>query len=330
MKTLLGFMLICLLSYPFFVSAAGFMSATSGDKKSTSRTAIYAEKTDDRTVIRLSGSTTVSNIINLLAGQFEQKHTDTVIKLTSAGSSSAVRAMLIDPNVVGQMSRPMKKKEHEQFKAQYGVEPIELKIAVDAIAIFVHKDNPIQQLTMAQLKSIFVQNKHNEEVDLWQSVGNNNSEDDYWQTAKIQRYGLNSKTGAYSLFKKKVLNKQDFNVQMRSFSTSSSTVQAVGVEKNAIAFASSYYATKKTRFVALQAGDKQYYQPNEQSLTNLDYPLARYLYLYVTPESQTAHSVEFKQFIQFLMAQDTQALIKRAGFYSVAKDIRNKQMLLLE
>jgi len=329
MKKLLSLIIISLLSYPLLVSAAGFMSSASGNKKPTNSTN-YIEKTDDRIVISLSGSTTVSNIINLLAGQFEQKHTDTVLKLTGGGSSSALKAMLTDPNIVGQMSRPMKEKERISYKAQYGVDPIELKIAVDAIAIFVHKDNPIQQVTMAQLKSVFVQNKHDEEIELWQSLGINPSEDDYWQTAKIQRYGLSSTTGAYSLFKKKVLNKQEFNVQIESFSTSSSTVQAVGVEKSGIAFSSSFYATKKTKFLAIQADDKQYYQPNEQSLTNLDYPLARYLYLYITPGSETATSTAFKQFVHFLMAQDTQALIKRAGFYSVSKTIRNKQSVLFD
>jgi len=262
-----------------------------------------------------------------LADRFETKHANISISLTGGGSSSAVKAMLANANVIGQMSRPMKEKERESYKTQYGYEPLEIKIATDAIAIYVHKDNPLEQLSTSQLAGIFGSDKKKDgkSVDNWVDLNISSLNIEPWKTTEIEVFGLPSTTGAYSLFRKRILNKGAFNSRMKSFPTSSSVVQGTGVDKTAISFSSSFYATKRTHFVALEATDGNYYMPDDKSVINHQYPLSRYLYLYINPKPGLEQTPELKSFIHFLMEEDTQLLIQRAGFYPVTKAIRDKQ-----
>ena len=312
--------------------AAGFSVTTKGQAKITTAPTPRVEQ-QNKTTITLSGSVLVSTAINLLAGQFDNEHEDAIIKIIGGGSSTAITAMLADDNVVGQISRPITEQEREIYQAHYGYQPIEIKVAIDALAIYVNKDNPLQQLSMAQLRSIFIQHQQgldSPQVVNWGDLAIKQLDVEPWQTAEITLFGLPANSGAYAMMQKRVLDNGEFNKTMQTFLTSSSTVQGTGVDKNAIAFASSFYLTKRTHFVAVQAKDGHYYLPKKQVLLEKEYPLERYLYLYVTPKPTIGISAELKQLIQFLMADDTQTLIGKAGFYPVEKAIRDQQAVLFK
>ncbi len=279
-------------------------------------------------VINVTGSTTVSNVLNLISDRFEQEHKKIRVNISGGGSSSALTAMLANPKTIGQMSRPMKNKEHKAFIKHYGYKPIELKIAVDALAVYVNKNNPIKRLSKAQLASIFAKNNHN--IVNWGDLNLPKLKSPHWQGKLIQVFTLPKFAGAYSLFNKKILNKAGYKVTSISQPTSSSVVQAVGVHSGAITFASSFFNTPRTHFVALEGMGGIFYQPIQPWISTFKYPLSRYLYLYINQKPGTSISKEHRQFLAFLMAEGTQSLIKRAGFYSVAKTIRSKQLRLLK
>lgn len=282
----------------------------------------------NKQTINVSGSTTVSSVLNLLADRFEQRYKETRINIIGGGSSSALTAMLADSDTIGQMSRAMKAKERDAFIKHYGYEPVEFKIAVDALAVYINKNNPVKQLTTTQLADIFSQNTPH--VNYWGDIklAKLNSTD--WKKQPIQIYSLPQSSGAYSLFNKRILNKAGYKVSIISQPTSSSVVQAVGVNPGAISFASSFFKTQRTHFVALEAKDGRFYQPVQPWISTFQYPLSRYLYLYINQKPGTAIAAKNKLFLQFLMSDGTQVLIKRAGFYSVSEKIRRQQLELLE
>lgn len=288
-----------------------------------------AKQSSDTTkeIINVSGSSTVSSVLNLIADRFEQRHKEIKINITGGGSSSTLKAMLSTPDTIGQMSRAMKKKERAIFFQHYGYEPLEFKIAVDALAVYVNKHNSLNQLSITQLAEIYAEDSHN--INQWGDLKRPEFGTQIWKNRAIRLFSLPQSTGAYSLFKKRVLKKSGYKVSMISYPTSSTVVQAVGVYPGAIAFASSFYKTNRTHFVALQGKDSLFYRPEQQWITSFKYPLARYLYLYVNSKPGTPLPTKIQQLLQFLLADGTQILIQRAGFFPVSKIIRDQQSSLL-
>ncbi len=197
-----------ILSTMIFVSMAfadnGFWSEQEKESVSSisSKHALSNHKIQS---INVSGSTTVSNVLNILADRFEQNHKNIRIDISGGGSSSAVTAMLAHPETIGQMSRAMKPEERNAFVKHYGYEPIEFKIAVDALAVYVNKNNPVKQLTSKQLTDIF--SKKNPHINTWGDLHLTVVNTPEWQKQVIQIYTLPFSSGAYSLFDKKLLNK---------------------------------------------------------------------------------------------------------------------------
>ncbi len=278
--------------------------------------------------INVTGSTTVSNVLNILADRFEQNHKNIRINISGGGSSSAVTAMLANVETIGQMSRAMKSKERNAFIKHYGYEPIEFKVAVDALAVYVNKNNPVKQLKSNQLADIF--SKKAPQINYWGDLKISETNTTDWQKQVIQIYTLPQIAGAYSLFNKKVLKKAGYKISSISQPTSSAVIQAVGVDSGGITFASSFFKTRRTHFLALEGKDHKFYQPVQPWISSFKYPLSRYLYLYVNQKPGTVISAKNKKFLQFLMSDGTQTLIKRAGFYSVSKKIRQQQVERLE
>lgn len=306
----------------------GFWNEQSNEVSSSNNSSSVSAMPQSKQVINVTGSTTVSNVLNILADRFEQNYKKSQIHISGGGSSSAVKAMLAHPDTIGQMSRAMKAKERAAFVKHYGYEATEFKVAVDALAIYVNKNNPVKQLSIVQLADVF--SKKSPHVTAWGHLNLAEIKTDNWQNQTIQIYTLPTIAGAYSLFNKRILNKSGYKISAVSQPTSSSVVQSTGVDPGGITFSSSFFKTRRTHFVALEGKDGQFYQPVQPWISSFQYPLSRYLYLYINKKPGTSMALKNKQFLQFLMAEGTQTLIKRAGFYSVSKKIRQQQLNTLE
>ncbi|MDX2503523.1 MAG: substrate-binding domain-containing protein [Gammaproteobacteria bacterium] len=324
MKRVYYFMILLLANTAFAGNGFWQEADTSSSVSGASET---RQANSSKSRINVSGSTTVSSVLNLIADQFEQRHKGIRINIAGGGSSSALKAMLFDPTAIGQMSRAMKKKERDSFVQRYGYQPMEFKVAIDALAVYVNKQNPLKQLTISQLAAIFSENEH--AIKQWGELKLPELSTAEWKNKVIRLFSLPPTAGAYSLFKKRVLNKAGYKISMISYPISSTIVQATGVNPGAISFASSFYATKRTHFIALQGKDGRFYPPQKQWITSFKYPLARYLYLYINRKPGTPLSRKNQQFLQFLMADGTQTLIQRAGFYSVSDAVRREQSALI-
>ena len=155
------------------------------------------------------GSDTLANLMTLWAEDFKRQYPNVNIQVQAAGSSTAPPALTEGTSNVGPMSRKMKDKEKEAFEQKFGYKPTPIPVAVDALAVYVHKDNPIKGLSIADVDAIFSANRKcgaNNDIQRWGDAGLQGA----WDKRDIQLFGRNSVSGTYGYFKKKGLCKGDF------------------------------------------------------------------------------------------------------------------------
>ena len=148
------------------------------------------------------GSDTLANLMTLWTEQFSKVYPNVNIQVQAAGSSTAPPALTEGTSNLGPMSRKMKDKEIQAFEKKYGYKPTAIPVAIDALAVYVHKDNPVKGLTIPQVDAMFsVTNKcgYNGKVNNWGDIGLTGS----WKNRSLQLYGRNSVSGTYGYFKKK-------------------------------------------------------------------------------------------------------------------------------
>ena len=182
---------------------------------------------------------------------------------------------------VGPMSRPMKKEEVEKFEQKYGYKPTQVGVALDSLAVYVHKDNPIESLSLSQVDAIFSKNRKRgaaEDVVTWGQLGRKGE----MAGLPISIYGRNSASGTYGFFKEHALKKGDYKDIVKEQPGSASVVLAVTEDKAGIGYSGIGYKTSGVKAIALSEKDgEKAYAPNYDNVLSNKYPLGRMLYLYV-------------------------------------------------
>ena len=230
--------------------------------------------------IRSVGSDTLSNLMKQWAEGFKELYPNVQIDIEAKGSSTAPPALVNGASELGPMSRPMETKEVDAFQHKYGYPTASTPVAVDALAVFVNKDNPIQCLTVQQLDQIFSQTHLNSggiNIAAWGDLGLAGE----WATQPISLFGRNSASGTYQTFKGTVLYNGDFKDKLKEQPDSTDVVKMVAGDKYAIGYSGIGFRSNGVRAVPLAAssGDKCY-DTSAESAYSGKYPLARYLYVY--------------------------------------------------
>jgi phosphate transport system substrate-binding protein len=261
------------------------------------------------------GSDTLNNLMTLWAEEFKKFYPNVAIQIEGKGSATAPPALIEGTSQLGPMSRPMKESEVDDFKTKYGYGPVPIRAAVDALAVFVHKDNPIKELTMDQVRLIFsVEGKEM----TWGDLGLTGE----WASRPISLYGRNSASGTYGFFKEHALAKKDFKPSVKEQPGSSAVVQAVATDKFAMGYSGIGYATADVRAVPLsaKAGEKAYAAVPENAYAG-DYPLSRFLYVYINAKPGTGPSPIVGEFIKMVLSQQGQQVVVKDGYYPVTKNL---------
>ena len=201
------------------------------------------------------GSDTLANLMTLWTETFKRNYPSVNIQVQAAGSSTAPPALTEGTANFGPMSRAMKDKEIEAFEARHGYKPTPIRVAIDALAVYVHKDNPLDSLTIDQLDETFSVTRRcggTAEVNAWGQLGLSGS----WEQRPIQLYGRNSVSGTYGYFKKTALCSGDFKNNVNEQPGSASVVQAVASSLNGIGYSGIGYITSDVKALALsKAGE---------------------------------------------------------------------------
>jgi phosphate transport system substrate-binding protein len=184
------------------------------------------------------GSDTLNNLMTLWAEGFRKHYPNVNIQIEGKGSSTAPPALIEGTAQIGPMSREMKKQEEEAFEAKFGYKPTKIGVALDSLAVYVHKDSPLEQLSLAQVDAIFSKTRKGgaaQDISTWGQIGVKGS----LANMPISLYGRNSASGTYGFFKENALYKGDFKDTVKEQPGSASVVLGVTEDKTAMGYSAS-------------------------------------------------------------------------------------------
>ncbi len=276
--------------------------------------------------LELSGSSAVATFARTWSGAFSRIYPNVAVNVMSKNSGAAIGDMAANPAVIGMTSRPLTAVEREGYAKQHGQPPLELKVTIDAVAIYVFKDNPLTSISLAQLERIFAAApKTGVAIDRWGQIGLNGA----WTERAVNGIGFDAGRGAHEIMREMVLKGGSFNSDVSTEPVSTSVVQAVGVDPGAIGYASVYYQTVRTKTLPIQTEDGKLATPNEADTSSGKYPLARYLYLHLgAPKGSTASATNdsiAKEFLRFVLSEEGQIAARATGAFAISPTLAHDQ-----
>jgi len=276
------------------------------------------------------GSDTLANLMTLWAEAFKREYPNVNIQIQAAGSSTAPPALTEGTSNLGPMSRKMKDKELEAFERRYGYKPTPIRVAIDALAVFVHKDNPIKGLAIPQIDAIFSSTRkcgYPEDITRWGQLGLEGA----WKNRAIQLYGRNSVSGTYGYFKKKALCKGDYRNNVNEQPGSASVVQSVSSSLNGIGYSGIGYRTSGVRAVPLAKKIGQpFIEATPENAVSGKYPLARFLYIYVNKHPNKPLPPLEREFLKMVLSQSGQMVVVKDGYIPLPKSVVEKELAKLQ
>lgn len=272
------------------------------------------------------GSDTLANLMTLWAEDFKRLYPNVNIQIQAAGSSTAPPALTEGTASLGPMSRKMKDKELQAFEKKHGYKPTAIPVAIDALAVYVHKDNPIKGLSIPQVDAIFSSVHkcgHNTDINRWGDVELTGG----WKNRSIQLYGRNSVSGTYGYFKKKALCKGDYKTTVNEQPGSASVVQSVSSSLNGIGYSGIGYRTSGVRAVALtKKPGKPFIAATVENAASGKYPLSRFLYVYVNKKPNKSLAPIDKEFIKMILSKRGQKVVIKDGYVPLGSKTVLKQL----
>ena len=260
------------------------------------------------------GSDTLANLMTLWAEEFKRAYPNVNIQIQAAGSSTAPTALVEGTANFGPMSREMRDQEIEAFETRHGYKPTAVPVAIDALAVYVHKDNPITAMTIAEVDAVFSSTRKcgaAADINKWGQLGL----DGAWENRDLQLFGRNSVSGTYGYFKSVALCKGDFKNSVNEQPGSASVVQSVSTSVNGIGYSGIGYRTSSVRTVPLskREGDAPVEANGENSVDG-SYPLARFLYMYVNKDPNQPLSPLEREFIKMVFSRQGQEVVLKDGY----------------
>lgn len=266
------------------------------------------------------GSDTLNNLMTMWAEGFKAVYPNVVIQIEGKGSTTAPPALVSGAAQLGPMSRPMKAEEKDKFEAKYGYKPTEVKVAIDALAVFVNKDNPLNALSLRQVDSLFssTYKRGGQPATTWGAVGVKGS----LAGRAVSLYGRNSASGTYGFFKEHALNKGDFTVRVKEQPGSSAVVNGVANDLSGVGYSGIGYLTAGVKALSLseKEGGKMV-EPTYENCLNGTYPLNRFLYIYINGKEADKVTVEF---LKFIHSKKGQEIVVKDGYFPLTAQMAAK------
>lgn len=261
------------------------------------------------------GSDTLNNLMTLWAEGFRKQYPNVKIQIEGKGSSTAPPALIEGTAQLGPMSRKMKGKEIDKFEARFGYKPTAFPVAIDALAVYVNKDNKVRGLTLEQVDAMFSKTRRRgtaKNIVKWGQVGLNGD----WAAAPISLYGRNSASGTYGFFKKKALKNGDYKDEVKEQPGSASVVQGVTEDRYGVGYSGIGYATSGVRLVPLaQKAGKPFVEPTIENARSGRYPLWRYLYVYVNQAPGKPLPPIITEFLKYVYSRQGQLDVLKDGYF---------------
>lgn len=271
------------------------------------------------------GSDTLNNLMTLWSEGFRAKYPAVKISVEGKGSATAPPALIEGTAQFGPMSREMKSSEIQAFEKKFGYKPSSIRAAVDSLAVFVHKDNPIKCLTLKQVDAIFSKTRKGEaskEIKTWGDLGLTGE----WTDKPISLYGRNSASGTYAYFKDEALFQGDYSDRVKEQPGSSAVVQGVAADKYAIGYSGIGYKTADVKAVPLAVDEGKCFEATPENAYSGEYPLARFLYVYFNKKRGQPLDPLMSEFIKYVLSKEGQQVVIKDGFYPVSKTLAEEDL----
>ena len=276
------------------------------------------------------GSDTLNNVMTLWAEEFKKLYPSVNIQIQGAGSATAPPALTEGTANFGPMSRLMKDQEIQAFEQKYGYKPTAVGVAIDALAVFVNKDNPVKGLSLSQVDAVFSATRKcgaEKDVTRWGDLGLTGA----WATRPIQLYGRNSVSGTYGYFKEHALCKGDFKTNVNEQPGSASVVQSVSTGLNAVGYSGIGYKTSGVKAVPISSKDGgELEEATEENAISGKYPLARVLYVYVNKAPNKPLSPLEFEFFKMVLSKSGQATVEKDGYIALPAKLAEKELAKLK
>lgn len=272
------------------------------------------------------GSDSMNNMMTLWAEGFLRHYPNVQIEIEGKGSGTAPPAMVAGTAHFGPMSREMRGRELDEFENRYGYPVTALPTSIDMLALYVNKDNPIEGMTLQQVDAVFSSTRrggHPNSIDRWGQLGLTGA----WANRTISLYGRNSASGTYGFFKENALFGGDYRDEVKEQPGSSSVVQGVASEINGMGYSGIGYMTADVRAVPLTAdADGTPVPATAEYAYSGEYPLARYLYVYVNHRPGGELDPLRREFVKYMFSRQGQLDVVRDGYYPVDANVAREAL----
>ena len=267
------------------------------------------------------GSDTLNNLMTLWAEEFSEIYPSVTIEIQGAGSSTAPPALTEGTSNFGPMSREMKSSEVQAFEERYGYPPTKVGVAIDALAVYVNKDNPVQCMTIPQVDAIFSTGRrcgHPEDITRWGQIGLEGA----WESRDFALYSRNAVSGTYGYFKDNALCGGDYKAGINEQPGSASVVQGVTESINGIGYSGIGYITSGVKAVPLaRENGSDCVEINAESAATGEYPLARLLIVYVNKHPNEKLSPLVKEFFRMVLSKTGQEIVAKDGYVPLPEPV---------
>jgi phosphate transport system substrate-binding protein len=272
------------------------------------------------------GSDTLNNLMTMWAEGFRKKYPNVKIQIEGKGSSTAPPALIAGTAQLGPMSREMKSSEMDAFEKKYGYKPTKIAVAIDTIAVFVNKDNPLKSISLEKVDAAFSKNRkrgYASDIRTWGQLGVTGR----MAGQPISLYGRNSASGTYGFFKEHALSKGDFKDTVKEQPGSASVVQGITRDKNGIGYSGIGYKTSGVKTLALSEKEGgQAFEANYENALNNKYPLSRFLYVYVAKQPGKPLPKLVEEFLKFVVSREGQEIVVKDGYLPLTAKMTAKSL----
>ncbi len=264
------------------------------------------------------GSDTMNNLMSLWGEQFTKFYPGTRVEFEGKGSSTAPPALIENQAQFGPMSREMKGAEIDAFEKKFGYKPTVIRTGIDALAVFVHKDNPIESLTLDQIRQVF--SVEGPARMTWSDLGLTGE----WASRPISLYGRNSASGTYGYFKDHALGMSDYKPTVKEQPGSSAVVQGVATDKGAIGYSGLGYRTADVKAVMVEG-----VHADAETALSGEYPLARFLFVYINHKPGSTLDPLRREFIRLVFSREGQEVVVKDGYIPVPFGVAAEELTKL-
>ena len=276
------------------------------------------------------GSDTMNNLMTLWGEAFSRVYPNVKLQVEGKGSSTAPPALIEGTAQFGPMSRPMKPSEIDQFEKKFGYKPTDIRAAYEALDVYVHRDNPIERLTLAQVDAAFSQTRKRgqaRDVATWGDLGLTGE----WAARPISLYGRNSASGTYGFFKEHVLKNGDYKDTVKEQPGSASVVQGVTSDRYGMGYSGIGYKTSGVKAVPLSEKDGGTFSSGSyEDVVSEAYPLARFLYVYVNRGPGKPLDPLAREFLKLVQSREGQEIVVKDGYLPLTPSIVSEERRKLE